>query len=152
MLWVDDEGPHKFRHTARIIGENGWTIEWADCVTSAVDRLANETYDDLLVDQMLPFNEDDEPDVWNGCILIRWLRGMRPPPGTSGNVDRDQLMRQSPLPENAKLRAIIVSAYNEADVRKATEETEGEIVFKIKPVTVNELLKLLKQTRSKKKK
>jgi CheY-like chemotaxis protein len=81
LLWVDDDGRERFLYEEHLLSRRGWVIQWAKSVREAIDKLQGACFDAVLLDQMLPLEPGalDSTDVWSGCLLLYWLRGMPGP-------------------------------------------------------------------------
>ncbi len=152
ILWTDDE-PGRFGFAAWELRDAGWTIDWAEDVQTAAQKLSKERYDALIVDQMLPFEPEDVADrYWGGCLLLRWLRGAPSPEKAPVAEARQKevLGRRTPRAENVHLPALVVSAFYDPDVVDATRSAspqDHEIAFVDKPVDVDEVRRILERTR-----
>lgn len=148
LLWTDDDPPGRFEYEAFILEDEGWEIRWAPDVTAAAIALSKDSFDAMILDQMLPYEALRKGDpLWGGCLLLRWLRGKAPPP----NVSLDPtgpLTRLTPGADNRDIPVVVVSAFHdpkvEAAMRDASELDRG-LVMVPKPIDINALASLLRR-------
>lgn len=152
LLWTDDDPPGRFEYEQFVIQDEGWDITWAPDVTTATRLLSEQPFDALILDQMLPpyvgLRKGDP--IWGGCLVLRWLRGKAPP----GNLAIDPdgpLAKNHPLPRNADLPTIIVSAFHEPKVEAAIRDAspaDRNIPLIPKPLDMNAILDFLRRATS----
>jgi len=149
LLWVDDDGPERFLYEAYMLERSGWKVQWARSVMEGMESLGQERFDAVLLDQMLPFgvlgaDGGDPPDVWAGCLLLYWLRGLSRPsaaPPVRASDEREFSSRRA-REENREVPAIIVSAFYDDDVDAAVKKVQAVPQFS-KPLEVQQLLAVL---------
>ena len=90
LLWIDDDKIYnRFRYEERKIRQRGWDIDWAISICMAAEKLSENVYDVIFLDQQLPFdielNDKDNfkslvhqplpqaTDIWSGNIIYSWL-------------------------------------------------------------------------------
>jgi CheY-like chemotaxis protein len=147
LLWVDDDKPDKFLYEQMILKNEGWDIRWATTVVEAARTLSDERYQALLLDQMLPYEEDKRPDVWSGCLLLRWLRQAELRTGNELEENYLELHELKPLRENTSMEVIVVSAYADETVEqemRSASERDRNLLFEPKPVILDDILDILR--------
>jgi CheY-like chemotaxis protein len=84
VLIVDDE-PHYARSLARLLQEEGFTVESCSTVAAALDLLRAHVFDVMLCDRRLPDG--------NGCALMRAALRIRPIKGiaVTGQVGEEAI-------------------------------------------------------------
>lgn len=149
LLWIDDDGPRRFVYETKQLTKRGWEIVWAKGVEEAVDRLAERAFGAVLLDQMLPMGDPvmDRANVWQGCLLLYWLRG-QPFPSQAPAIDEWRTIEaRLPLVENRHVKMLLVSAYFDSAVDKAIRVIEPNLVSVAKPIDVDELIRALDAVR-----
>lgn len=147
LLWVDDDKPDKFLYEEMMLSNEGWGIQWATNVVEAARTLSAKKYQALLLDQMLPYEKDKRPDVWSGCLLLRWLREAELRTGIEMEENYRELHDLKPLRENTSMEVIVVSAYADESVEqemKSASEKDRYLRFEPKPVIFDDILDILK--------
>ncbi len=146
VLWTDDDPPERLAYESFVLEEEGWDVTWAPDVGTAARKLASEHFDALILDQMLPNESLRAGDpIWNGCLLLRWLRGANPPPAVS--LDPSGVLSVlKPDPANRGIPTVIVSAFHdpnvEASMRNASPD-DARLPMVPKPIDVGDLLAFL---------
>lgn len=151
LLWTDDDAPDRFEYEALVLGEEGWDVVWAKSVSEAARLLADQPFDALLLDQMLPYTGLKYGDpLWNGALLLRWLRGKGPPPNVTLDP-KGELNTLKPRVENREIPTVIVSAFHDPQVDSAmrdASEQDRALPLAPKPIDVGALLSYLDQGRA----
>lgn len=142
-LWVDDDGEDRFQYELSVLADHGITTDWAIDAAQAVARLSSAPYDLILLDQVFPISQDSSyKDVWSGCRLLYWLRGLQPPSGApQGAMWANLLKGKRPTPKNQNRPVIIISGFQDDDVDDALKEANRSISIFPKPVDGDELRK-----------
>lgn len=152
VLWVDDDDPDRFVYERDLLERHGWKVTWARDVEEAANALHREHFDAMILDQMIAGNGVEEQSViWAGCHLLRWLRGVDPPPSRRrGEGTWPALQNISPNAVNKQVPVAILSAYHDKDVLQQTQsasEQDRKAPFLGKPVKEQELLAFLQRVR-----
>lgn len=162
VLWVENDGPSRFVWEERQLHESGWTIAWALTIEQAIDQLAVQSFDAIILDQFLPYTSSDPdarmvvdgpPQAWGGCVLLWWLRRMAPPKDLPRELGDEWKKRRegwpSPLPCNTDISATVASDYDYDEIRKSLQaaslkglDTELEVLPK--PIETDALLAFLR--------
>jgi CheY-like chemotaxis protein len=142
LLWVDDDGEERFLYEKYNLEKRGWRITWAFTVREAAMKLAEDSYDAVLLDQMLPpRNNEDEPSFWGGCALLYWLRGGGRLQDTR---DFDFVADFIPRPHNQIIRVTLVSAFYDDQVMSYVVNAPGPAVELVrKPIDLSHLVACL---------
>jgi CheY-like chemotaxis protein len=151
ILWIDDDGPRRFVYEQKLLERDGWQVSWAGGVAEAVDALASRSFLAVLLDQTLPMGSplSDRANVWQGCLLLHWLRG-KPFPSQAPQIDEwERMGRLAPLDENRAARVILVSAYYDHEVDAAIRQIEPHLVSIVKPIDAASLVRALLSLRKK---
>jgi CheY-like chemotaxis protein len=165
LLWIDDDGPERFMNERRRLRKARWTVEWARGLQSAVERLTVEPFDAMLLDQMLPWpdREPGEPpdttvEVWGGALLLWWLRRGRAPDslGSAVVARYAEMWDQQPTAANRAMPVVVISAFDDSDVRaqllEVCDEGEGGSPFDTpiwtKPVDLDALMAFLEDVKA----
>lgn len=149
ILWIDDDGPRRFRNELKQLAKEGWKVDWARGVIEAVEALASRVFFAVLLDQTLPMKDplNDRVNVWQGCLLLHWLRG-RPFPSRAPEIREWQSVgQQAPHSENRLAKMILVSAYFDKEVDAATREIEPDLISIVKPIDAGALVNALRSLR-----
>ncbi len=146
VLWTDDDPPERMAYESFVLEEEGFQVTWAPDVGTAARKLAGEHFDALILDQMLPNESLKAGDpIWNGCLLLRWLRGAAPPPAVS--LDPSGVLSVlRPDPGNQDIPTVIVSAFHDQNVEDAMREAsprDRQLPMVPKPIDVDHLLRFL---------
>lgn len=146
VLWTDDDPPERLAYESFVLEEEGWDVTWAPDVGTAARKLATEHFDALILDQMLPNESLQSGDpIWNGCLLLRWLRGASPPPAVS--LDPSGVLSVlKPEDGNRRIPTVIVSAFHDQNVEASMREAsplDRQLPMVPKPIDVNNLLEFL---------
>lgn len=145
LLWTDDDGPERFEYARWRLEAEGWEVRWAYSVEQAATLLRQEVFDAALLDQMLPFHDADrEMNIWGGCTLLRWLKGLDVAPGAPATVVRPE---GAPADPNAHLALAVLSAYRHEEVEAAMVEAmpaDHPLAWFSKPIDVEALLRTLR--------
>jgi len=149
ILWVDDDPQERFSYYIdELTDVDGWHIDWASTVIEAMSMLHSDTYEVILLDQMLPIkNKIDQIENWGGCFLLYWLRGAWE--NFNQTIYKPEFEKYSnydygipPKPGNKDIPVILVSALNDAQLLKETEKANQrkEVIQLIsKPIDINQL-------------
>ena len=150
ILWIDDDGERRFSYELKRLAKEGWEVTWARGVADAVSALSTHVFFAILLDKTLPMTElRDRANVWQGCLLLHWLRG-KPFPSQAPEIQEwERIKRQEPRPENRSANLILVSAYIDSEVDAAFLDIEPDLVSVIKPIDSTVLIKELKNIREK---
>jgi CheY-like chemotaxis protein len=142
LLWIDDDGPERFLYEEYVLQGKGWRVVWATSVREALEILSKEGFDAILLDQMLPLNPGPlaPADVWSGCLLLYWLRGMLRPSAAPQVEEPDMFGDISPLLSNRLNKVIIVSAFHDDEVEEAIRTVEASISIVKKPIDLDKLI------------
>ncbi len=118
LLWVDDDGPGRFRYEETLLRREGWTVIWATTTDSAAKILAKTGVDGVIADMMFPLANGDNPSIWSGFGLIKWLRGDWE--GDWGDMQQAPavLERYKPLEDNKDVPIVVVSAFFDAGIEE----------------------------------
>lgn len=131
-----------------MLGEEGWDVVWDTSVSEAARMLSKQPFDALLLDQMLPYTGLKHGDpLWNGALLLRWLRGKEPPPFVTLDP-RGELSTLRPKDENRDIPTVLVSAFHDPVVDKAMRDASDQdrsLPLAPKPIDVGALLSYLDQ-------
>jgi CheY-like chemotaxis protein len=84
VLWVDDDGPTRFRYEERFLQGAGVAIDWAVTLQTARKRLRERNYDFILLDMFVPDGSSSQLDPLGGLKLLEQLRRC---PEELGNSD-----------------------------------------------------------------
>lgn len=151
LLWTDDDAPDRFEYEALVLGEEGWDVIWATSVSEAARLLADQHFDAMLLDQMLPYTGLKHGDpLWNGALLLRWLRGKGPPSNVTLDP-RGELSMLKPRVENREIPTVVVSAFHDPLVDSAmrdASEQDRALPLAPKPIDVGALIGYLDQGRA----
>lgn len=150
ILWVDDDGPDRFRYAESMLRRDGWEVEWAQDVVSAARRLTTQSYDAVLLDQETPLEPNDTKSRWAGCILLHWLRSNASAPLGLPSLElarHARMMRVGkPLADNVSVRVVVVSDYDPPELMAAlrtASNNDVELPILPKPLNLEELRALL---------
>jgi hypothetical protein len=151
LLWTDDDGPNRFEYERYLIDSCGWSVSWAANVLQASEKLAGETFNALILDQMIPYQGDERGPLfpWGGCLLLHWLRGTYPPkraPIDDIPPGKD-LGQRKPHPDNQRLRVMVVSAFHDDDVLTAlrgASDLDRHLSISSKPTSDKKILDFLR--------
>jgi CheY-like chemotaxis protein len=151
VLWIDDDGPERFEYEECVIKEElNQDVVWADTARVALDKLRQERFDAILLDQMIRLAEYEEPDVWGGCRILRWLRGasqskVAPLAGV------DETWGAPALEANRRVPVLVVSAFFDPDVlgeMRSASEIDWDLRASPKPIRLEEIQLFLTRSRS----
>lgn len=151
VLWTDDDPPERYEYESFVLEDEGWDVVWAPDVSSAARLLAREHFDALILDQMLPYEglQPGGDPLWNGCLLLRWLRGKGPPP--SLKLDPNGGLGQlRPATENRDIPTVVVSAFHDPNVEAAMRDASAQdknLPVVPKPIDMSALLDFLHRVR-----
>jgi CheY-like chemotaxis protein len=142
LLWVDDDGAERFLSEKYNLEKKGWSITWAFTVHQAAELLRKDSFDAVLLDQMLPAQTyDDEPNYWGGCALLYWLRGAGLLPITK---EFDFIAESTPLSGNQQIVVTLVSAFYDDQVMVYVGKVPGPAVELVKkPIDLARLVACL---------
>ena len=141
LLWIDDDGPDRFPYEEYMFIQSGWKVVWATSVREALSKLGKDRFDAILLDQMLPLDPGPlaPADVWSGCLLLYWLRGL-PRPAAAPQVEDPNVFGEFvPLESNREVAVVIVSAFHDDEVEQAITTAEMTISIVKKPIDLDRL-------------
>src|SRR5262245_32422122 len=96
ILWLDDDGPNRFPYELSVLADKGLSSDWAEDATEAVRKLSTVVFSLVLLDQVFPLVKGSTyKDIWSGCRLLYWLRGLEPPPGAPQGAIWAKLLKQT---------------------------------------------------------
>jgi hypothetical protein len=153
LLWMDNDGPQRFRSYRRWLDKQGWEVRWASTIEEAMRALCDEPIHALVLDQLVPFSgtlpdgtaPDGPPKVWGGCLVAWLLRRRRLPPHfpTEHEDQACEWLKLAPYPGNDEVPILLFSAYRDDHVEGALLEIKnGEFVVPIleKPVLLDDFI------------
>lgn len=150
ILWVDDDGPGRFRYAEGILKREGWVVDWAADAAGAAKLLAQNPYQMLILDHEAPIDGGDARTRWAGCLVLYWLRGSTAMPPGMPRVDYERQRRVSngsvPLPVNQKVPVVVISDYDARellDAMKGASPQDRELTVLSKPLDIIRLKELL---------
>ena len=121
LLWVEDE-PSQLSAARGEIEDRNWKVTFRTDIVSAAEQLSTRPYHALILDLMVAGDRDGVARGfanWGTYRLLCWL-GRIPASAKDGvSAQWEQLDHMTPLPENRKIPAMILSAYNVPDVTRA---------------------------------
>ena len=121
LLWIEDE-PQQLSAARAEIEDRGWTVTFRRDIVSAARELSVNRYDALILDLMVAGELDGVVRgfaVWATYRLLCWLADV-PALAKAGVSDQwKELDELTPLDDNRKVPAMILSAYHSPDVTKA---------------------------------
>lgn len=154
LLWTDDDGRRRFVYEIDLLGDHGWEVHWAESIDDAAGMLRDETWDALIIDQMLPFRRGRKPsltelpNVWGGCVLLWWLRRSTVPPSklSGSGIEDEPFFGLAPEESNRDIPVVVVSAFHDEEVAEAIgacspADSAREIIAK--PISEEQLLEAL---------
>jgi len=149
IIWIDDDGEDRFPLELKRLRENRWDVSWALGVERAVEKLAAQAFRAVILDQMLPIGASpiNRANVWQGCLLLHWLRGMPFPKLAPELQEWKKLAGLSPLEENRTAKMIVASAFFDAEVDRAIRAIEPNLISIAKPINAPNLIKALESLR-----
>jgi CheY-like chemotaxis protein len=121
LLWIEDE-PAQLTAACGEIEDRGWKVTFRSDIVSAADQLSTKQYHALILDLMVAGDTDGVKRGfanWATYRLLCWLDEMPASAKPGVSAQWKQLDRMRPLPENRKIPAMILSAYNAPDVTTA---------------------------------
>lgn len=141
LLWVEDE-PAQLTAAQAEIEDRGWNVTFRSDIVSAAKELNTKRYHALILDLMVAGDRDGVKRGfanWATYRLLCWLDGMPASAKPGVSEQWKQLDELIPLPENRKIPAMILSAYNAPDVTKAMKHANHarigvEIPLYTKPI------------------
>jgi CheY-like chemotaxis protein len=142
LLWVDDDGPDRFLFEEFMLTRRGWKVVWATSIRDALQKLGTNVFDAILLDQMLPVDPGPlaPTDVWGGCLLLYWLRGMERPLAAPEVEEPDAFREVEPLASNRSITIVIVSAFHDDEVEEAIKSAAASIEIVKKPIDLDKLI------------
>jgi CheY-like chemotaxis protein len=150
LIWVDDDPRDRFEYEVTSLEDQNWEVTLASTVWGAVKKLSTKSFNVMLLDQMLPFQAHDAPNVWAGCRLLRWIRRAHPPSKAPDLQEYRRLDKIKPHRENQRIAVYIMSAFFDADVELATRRTgryDSGIIISPKPILFEEIEKFINSPR-----
>ncbi len=144
LLWADDDLIYRrFRYTKRIVKDRGWELISALDVVEAIEKLHEQIFDFILLDQMMPFSrQQQQVDYWGASRVLHWLLG-KPQPPNAPPVNKDRLDALKPRPGNKRVPRMILSAFDDIAVRKSIESLDPEILMETKPFDPDQLIETI---------
>lgn len=151
ILWIDDDGPRRFVYEEKRLRKEHWEVTWARGVEEAVEALASREFLAILLDQMLPMGDPirDRANVWQGCLLLYWLRGRDFPSHAPAIAEWREVGKRAPLATNRRAKMIVVSAYYDSEVDAAIRAIEPGLISIAKPIDASALVNALGKLRGK---
>ena len=150
ILWVDDDGPGRFKFAEGLLKREGWAVDWANDAVGAAQKLRGQAYDYLILDQETPLELGDARNRWAGCLVLYWLRGNSSLPPGMPRVDTERQRRVSgggvAMPANQKMRVVIISDYDAKELLEALKlasPQDRSLVIFSKPLDTRKLLEHL---------
>ncbi|HNC96873.1 MAG TPA: hypothetical protein PLA94_03415 [Myxococcota bacterium] len=150
ILWVDDDGPDRFRYAESRLKREGWEVEWAQDVFSAAQKLSKDAYEGVILDQETPLDPNDSRSRWAGCILLHWLRGnSSPPPGLPPlELSRHGRIALAGRPhtDNLHCPVVVISDYDAPGLitaLRSASPADVELPILPKPLKLEDLRSLL---------
>ncbi len=139
LLWIDDDGEERFPYECRLLQKAGYEIFWARSGQQAAEQLLAQSYEVILLDQQLPWQEGVS-HVWGGVMLYAWATTQDRPREAPPLDGFDQLFscpREKPI--QAQVR-IVSAFYNEgvATVQRELGLPDAEVFAK--PIDMEALL------------
>ena len=154
ILWVDDDGPGRFRYAEGTLKREGWEVDWAADAVGAAQRLGSQHYDMVILDQEAPIDSGDLRSRWAGCLVLYWLRGSRLNPPGMPRVDHERQRRlahgSGPLPTNQRVPVMVISDYDARELLDAMREAspqDRDLPVLSKPLDMIRLKGLLNQVK-----
>lgn len=145
VLWVDDDGPLRFRYERRLLEQNGWKVKWAHDLSEALVALSTERFDALILDHHLPVDgKMSLLGLWSGATILAWLRGFRDDRLLESGSRPGSLV---PLASNRNLPTCFVSGFFDADIEetiRSNEESGLQTIMLPKPVDSEHLIDFLR--------
>lgn len=143
LLWVDDDGPHRFRFEEKILRQKGWSVIWASTTAYAARILAKQGVDGIITDNMHPVSaERTVAGRWGAYHLVKWLRGLRE--GDWGDTKQipKSIDKYWPLESNQNLPVLIASGFfdDEVDDRIRKLPQADELSWLQKPLDDEKLI------------
>jgi CheY-like chemotaxis protein len=138
LLWVDDDGPNRFRYEEAVLKEDRrCAVDWASNVEHALSLLRTEAFDAIVLDQMLPLTEHSTAsDYWGGCVVLHWLK-LSSYPATAPPTLQPALFRAPPLPANVAAPVCFVSAFSDDDVHRELLRADRTLPIFAKPLDLD---------------
>jgi len=150
ILWVDDDGPGRFRYADAMLKRDGWDIDWSHDAFSAAKRLCVHPYDVLILDQDIPLAEGEPHSRWVGTMLLHWLRQSIRPPVELPRMEQDRyrrlLQHSPPLSPNQNTFVVAVSDYDALELLNAMRGAsfqDQELPILSKPLDIARLKAVL---------
>lgn len=147
LLWVDDDGDSRFPFEVLRLTRSGWQVEWALTAIDAAEKLRDQVFSAVLLDQTLPLPKkakgENKANVWTGCLLLHWLRKSPFPESAPLIEGRDELRTIQPAQENVEIPVIVVSAFYDDEVNSAFRQLEPDFKMITKPIDVEFLMRTL---------
>jgi CheY-like chemotaxis protein len=119
LLWIEDE-PAQLTAACGEIEDRGWRVNFKRDIVSGARELSEKRYHALILDLMVAGDGVVRGFAnWATYRLLCWLDGT--PANAKAGVSEQwpELDRMTPLVENRKIPAMILSAYHAPDVTKA---------------------------------
>jgi len=134
LLWADDE-PDRLEYEAEFVMSLGSRVDFAKTLLQAVDALRQARYDGLILDQMFPVGIEDGPNIWGGCLLLRWLRRIDVPNGVPEDLRQvtSAIWTSGPLEGNESIPVHLVSAFYNPSILALIRESEQNAKLRPSP-------------------
>lgn len=147
LLWVDDDGKRRrFKYEEAVLRKT-WSITWAHSVYSAANALASSDYEAIILDQTLPFRDEQPPnDIWGGCALLFWLSRPEKLPGVPRAPAYEGLLALTPRPRNREAKVCVVSAFDDEGVAAQMRGVRSDLMVRPKPIDLDALRQFLENT------
>jgi CheY-like chemotaxis protein len=141
LLWIEDE-PDQLSAAREELEDRGWSVTFACDIVSAATLLSRTRYDALIMDLMVPGNGDGVTKgfaIWSTYRLLCWLGGASPNASAGVSDQWNALDSITPIEDNRRVPAMILSAYHWPDVTAAMSAVNKarigvEIRFFSKPI------------------
>lgn len=158
LLWIEDE-PDDFSAARGEMEDRGWCVTFACDIVNAATLLSQTRYDALIMDLMVPGNGDGVIKgfaIWSTYRLLCWLGGTSPIAGAGVSDQWKTLDDITPIEDNRRVPAMILSAYHWPEVTAAMGAVNRarvgvEIKFFSKPIdeerVANALLALVAEAK-----
>ena len=150
ILWVDDDGPGRFRYAEGTLKREGWQVDWAADAVAAARSLGAHPYNAVILDQETPIDAGDARSRWAGCLILYWLRGTQASPPGMPRLDNERQRRlqqaAGPLPVNQNVPVVVISDYDAKellDALKGASDQDRELTVLSKPLDINRLKEVL---------
>lgn len=150
LLWADDDLlRRRFLHSKMKLRRKDWELVTALDVMEAIEKLSQQVFNFILLDQMLPFSRTEpQTDCWGAARILYWLKGKPQPHGPPPVREIDRLKALSPMAGNADAPSMIFSAFDDPAVRRSIQSLVPDIRMETKPFDPDELIEMLEHYRA----